>query len=128
MRLIDADKLIEDLEYDIRIDEDILMYEGTELRRRENAQFDKDCKQNAIELLLKTPTAMEWISVREKLPEAKYGESENVLVTRESGEIGFLYFDGGNWCYPDGRCYGNKINPVIAWMPLPESYKGGDTE
>ena len=56
MRLIDADKLIADLEYDIAIDEDILNYVGTVGAERTNTQFDKDCKQNAIDLLMTAPT------------------------------------------------------------------------
>lgn len=52
MRLIDADKLIEDLEYDIELDDRAL--DDTDLllgRDRENVQFDKDCKQNAVDML-----------------------------------------------------------------------------
>ena len=56
MRLIDADALIEDFEHDIAIDEDILGYEGSDLPTRENAQYDKDFKQNAIDWLMRTPT------------------------------------------------------------------------
>lgn len=56
MRLIDADALIGDLEHDVAIDEDILNYVGTVGAERINTQFDKDCKQNAIDLLLRTPT------------------------------------------------------------------------
>ena len=56
MRLIDADKLIADLEYDIASDQEIIGYVGTDLRQREVCQFDKDCKQNAIDLLMREPT------------------------------------------------------------------------
>ena len=56
MRPIDADKLIEDFEHDIAIDEDILGYEGSDLLTRKNAQYDKDFKQNAIDWLMHTPT------------------------------------------------------------------------
>lgn len=51
MRAIDADALIADLEHDVAIDEDMLDYEEMTEDRREIIQFDKDCKQNAIDLL-----------------------------------------------------------------------------
>lgn len=67
MRLIDADKLIEDLEYDIELDDRVL--DDTDLllgRDRENVQFDKDCKQNAVDLLKKASAvdaiSIEWIT------------------------------------------------------------------
>lgn len=62
----------------------------------------------------------EWISVKERLPEAYYGESDNVLVVDEIGIRKILYFDGGCWCYPTGETYDRK---VTHWMPLPEPPK-----
>lgn len=57
MKLIDVDKLIEDLEYDVELDarelDDIDLLLG---RDRELVQFDKDCKQNAINMLKNTLT------------------------------------------------------------------------
>lgn len=66
MRLIDVDALIADLEYDVELDTRALDCLDNE-SRRDIIQFDKDCKQNAIDLLRKAPTAqleqdvMEWI-------------------------------------------------------------------
>ena len=57
MRLIDADALIEDLEYDAELDARAL--DDTDLllgRNRELVQFDKDCKQNTVDMLKKLPT------------------------------------------------------------------------
>jgi hypothetical protein len=70
-----------------------------------------------------------WIPVTERLPYAECGESDNVLATCgcrdvEDGSIRWiktLYFNGGNWCYPTGETY---LEKVYAWMPLPEPYKG----
>lgn len=63
-RLIDADALISDLEYDVELDARALDCLDNEYRR-DIIQFDKDCKQNAIDLLRKAPTAQpeqcEWI-------------------------------------------------------------------
>lgn len=64
----------------------------------------------------------EWISVKERLPEAYYGESDNVLVVDEIGIRKILYFDGGCWCYPTGETYDRK---VTHWMPLPEPPEEG---
>lgn len=56
MRLIDADALIDDLKHDVAVDQDSLDYEELTDSNRENIQFDKDCKQNAIDLLQNAPT------------------------------------------------------------------------
>lgn len=56
MRLIDADRLIDDLKHDVAIDQDSLDYEELTDSNREKIQFDKDCKQNAIDLLQNAPT------------------------------------------------------------------------
>ena len=56
MRAIDADALIDDLEHDVAIDQDTLDYEELTEINRANIQFDKDCKQNAIDLLRNAPT------------------------------------------------------------------------
>lgn len=54
MRLIDADALIDDLKYDVRLDEKALELVG--LSEGASIQFDKDCKNNAIDLLEHAPT------------------------------------------------------------------------
>lgn len=56
MRLIDADALIDDLKHDVVMDQDSLDYEELTDSNREKIQFDKDCKQNAIDLLQNAPT------------------------------------------------------------------------
>ena len=69
-----------------------------------------------------------WIPCSERLPYAEYGESDLVLTTcgyRDAEDTSFrwirmMYFNGGNWCYPTGETYEEK---VYAWMPLPEPYK-----
>ena len=74
-----------------------------------------------------------WIPCSERLPFAEYGEGDNVLATcgYRDGEntsirwIRTLFFNGGNWCYPTGETYDQK---VYAWMPLPEPYREGAQE
>lgn len=58
-RLIDADKLIEDLKHDIAIDQDSLNYEELNEINRKLIQDDKDIKQNAIDLLEHTSYIIE---------------------------------------------------------------------
>ena len=115
MRLIDADALIEKCG-------DWYVEEGTE------SGFI-----GTLENLLATQPTIQpephWIPVTERLPYAEYGESDNVLATCgyrdvEDGSIRWiktLYFNGGNWCYPTGETY---LEKVYAWMHLPEPYKG----
>ncbi len=60
---------------------------------------------------------MEWISVKERLPE----ERMNVLVCfgthKYDVEIG--WFDKGQW-YDDTEYQNINLNNVTHWMPLPE--------
>lgn len=51
MRLIDADALIEDLEYDVELDARALDDMDFVGKRREIVQFDLDCTRNAIRLV-----------------------------------------------------------------------------
>ena len=74
-----------------------------------------------------------WIPCSERLPDAECGESDIVLATCgymnvENTSVRWiktLYFNGGNWCYPTGETYEQK---VYAWMPLPEPYREDDDE
>lgn len=68
---------------------------------------------------LANKTGVGWIPCKKKLPKAEYGESYNVLASTEYKLIRILYFNGGNWCYPTGETFTDK---VVAWMPLPEAY------
>ena len=82
-----------------------------------------------VEALSSAQPEPKWIPCSERLPFAEYGESDNVLATcelRDADDTSYrwvktLYFNGGVWCYPTGETYEQK---VIAWMPLPEPYKG----
>lgn len=87
---------------------------------------DREWEKRWLEPLmrLERKEVSEWIPCSERLPHAEYGESDNVLVTCESKYIRLLYFNGGNWCYPTGEYYEHRIDKVVAWMPLPEPWKG----
>ena len=56
-RYVDIDILIEDLEYDIRIDQESLDREDLSEINCSLIQTDKDIKQNAIDILKHAPTA-----------------------------------------------------------------------
>jgi len=73
------------------------------------------------------PSAQQWIPTSERLPEPE----DEVLLTmdykgRRYVELGNIWSDGTVHTYldeyltPDGR----KYRKVIAWMPLPEPWKG----
>lgn len=64
----------------------------------------------------------QWISTKEKLPKAEYGESDSVLTICELGVMEVLYFDGGCWCKPTGETRVSKFK-ITHWMPLPEPPK-----
>lgn len=82
-RWIDADALINDLEHDIAIDEDILAYVGTDQITRTTTQFDKDCKQNAIDLLIHAPSIDIEPKRGEWIPCSKEGLALTELMRRE---------------------------------------------
>ena len=90
---------------------------------------EKEFYDMAIKALEQEPR---WISVSERMPKAEYGESDSVLVCFENGTQDVLYFDGSNWRYPTGESYisvnykNGWHNKVLAWMPLPTSYKRGE--
>lgn len=65
-----------------------------------------------------------WIPCSERLP--KYGKT--VLITNDKGNVGYGRFHGVEFWREDGDNFWqwkrNTIEHVLAWMPLPEPYKG----
>lgn len=69
-------------------------------------------------------SAVKWIPITERLPEV----SQNVLATTRWGEVTIaerLNFDPECWFVHEGSTNAHTED-IIAWMPLPEPYKGGD--
>ena len=70
-----------------------------------------------------------WIPCSERLPE----ENGQYLITvryKHVDEYEDVYAEHGDWC--DGNwdmfCFGHcgEVESILAWMPLPEPYRGGD--
>jgi len=83
MRLIDADALAKDLEYDIEIDNralDCMDLVGVE---RDHIQRDKDCKQNCMQYLTCAPTI-------DAVPVVRCGECKYRIVNKNYGKKGYL--------------------------------------
>ena len=77
-RLIDADALISDLEYDVELDSRLLDDKGLVGLHREITQFDKDCKANTIAFLKDAPTV--------DAEPVRYGKWYE-LATYDGGEV-----------------------------------------
>lgn len=91
-----------------------------------------DEARQALDMAIKALEEPHWIPCSERLPEAEYGESDNVLTTciYKDAVDGYrsvktLYYNGGVWCYPTGETFEGK---VLAWMSLPEPYGGESDE
>lgn len=81
----------------------------------------------AIEEWNKRSNSMWWISTKKQYPFAEYGEGKSVLTVDSMGIKRVLYFDGGNWCWPDGEpLLTATVYPITHWMPLPEPPKEGE--
>ncbi len=98
-------------------------------KRFENVPTSGTYQEHKLVLDLLNQT--EWIPVSERLPESafgcfvtveeddRYGEPQRVLYPE------FVGYDGETWNNAEGKAIPFD---VIAWMPLPESYKEGDRE
>jgi hypothetical protein len=88
-------------------------------------------RKKAIEAIVELPSAEpEWIPVTEALPK----NAEFVLLTirrldKSYSQIPFIsvgYVSWNQtawWCAHDGDCDAHNVE-VLAWMPLPEPYRG----
>lgn len=99
MRLIDADAIDE------------------EQRQVHGFFYDFDLQ----ELLDEQPTVMQWVPVTEKLPK----EEGYFFVTDEAAGMAETQIDKYIRC-DDGEWVWLYSQHVVAWMPLPEPYRGGE--
>jgi hypothetical protein len=96
------------------IDADALDYE---LGTSDRDIYVRECLAEAPSV---TPEP-HWIPVTERLPE----EDGRYLVCGAKGGIYHANYRGGWWTQVG--CGGKLVPSVVAWMPLPEPYKGVTT-
>lgn len=102
--LIDAEALIEDLEYDIELDQRALDNGDIDHSEREIWQFDKECKQNAVYLLRKAPTV-------DAVPVIRCKDCKH--RPKRTGDEG----NGFDYEFPDYKCPCYCDDPWYNWMP-----------
>ena len=86
-----------------------------------NRPTERDSLIVAVQLAFEAQPEPHWIPVEQALPE----ELTHVLLTAYDGErmgVGFIN-TSGKWCYENEGAVIKGYEP-IAWMPLPEPYKG----
>lgn len=122
MRLIDADTLKTEMTKPIPYDKEIAdkLWEGWH-----------ECTIAVDRLINNAPTIEpKWIPCSERLP----SENGDYLVTLENGVVKILgYSTTQRTTYPkgfyyikDGFSWRHVQNPVVAWMPKPEPWKGAE--
>ena len=80
-----------------------------------------DCNKHWIKVIQEMPKASEWIPCSERLPE----RCAEVLISTHVGVyIGEKTAGGYDICEE----YWVSDKAVLAWMPLPEPYKAGDSD
>lgn len=84
---------------------------------------DRDIAVETIKDLPSAQSKQQWIPVSERLPE----QGQEVICQCRASIIKVLKLDAnGDWYQDVSHCYMRGF--VIAWMPLPEPYKGDDHE
>ena len=75
------------------------------------------------DLFSKKKTEQEWIPMTERLPEKR---GFYLITTEKTNDVDICSWNGSRFeSYPNGCLV--VLRP-LAWMPLPEPYKGGDAE
>lgn len=97
-----------------------LQYKGEYPQDNGLNQYDIESVLNAL------PSAepQRWVPVGERLPDAAWGRgalATEVLVSFAWGSVGTALYSDGEWRYDIGT-YAD--GDVVAWMPLPEPWKG----
>ena len=107
------------------------VYEDAE-RRLERNEITLGEFERLVDIEVIEPKRGEWIPCTERLP----SENGDYFVTLENGVVKILgYSTTQRTTYPkgfyyikDGFSWRQMQNPVVAWMPLPEPWKGADDE
>ena len=96
------------------------------------ALFDRNDFAQALGVIDRQPTIElpQWIPVTERLPKKYIGEW---LCCDKYGNIFILRYENTTpngdcvFCYTDNDGYSVSGHDVVAWMPLPEPWKGGES-
>jgi len=75
---------------------------------------------NTIEMLSEKAREPKWIPCEERLPE----DDEMMLVTVTNWDIDKVWVEVDNYDFEGHDGWWSYHDRVIAWMPLPPSYKG----
>ena len=90
--------------------------------------------KSIVDLLNDLPSAQRWIPVSERLPEPNNVYKDVLsyyLVQNEYGDMmvaTFIKFPGGARVWQQIYQYGAIMEDIVAWMPLPEPWKGEEDE
>ena len=66
-----------------------------------------------------------WIPVTERLPEDRTRVLVTIHTDYKGDKVRSSYYSGGYFCNDNGDCWRVGDEPLLAWMPIPEPYKGG---
>ena len=104
------------------------------LKRRGLTKIEKVIRLDMVGTIETLPSEQQWIPCSERLPEiGEHYVSEPCIVYCSNGAYGFAeleenIFGQVGWdCERDDE-YHEPLGEVIAWMPLPEPWKGEDDE
>lgn len=112
MRLIDADRLKEKvLEW--------LPSDPCGIEEKEHP-IETDIVVSLMMEIEEAPTVSEWIPASERLPSESGWYFVTVQGTERVSDMVWYYHESHEW---NGV---SETQKVLAWMPLPEPYKGGD--
>ena len=117
------DEAIKSMEYS-KAQAEIALSKGVSQYWKQEINWTIEAIEMAIEALEANKPRREWIPISEELP----GDGEWAIWCSNDGVIEIARFkeDCYNHFYPNETSFG--LEDAIAWMPLPEPYKGGEDE
>ena len=84
--------------------------------------IDADPYFNAVEIAIELLNKTRWIPCSERLPSKSGWYFVTVQGVERVSDMVWYYHESHEW---NGV---SETQKVLAWMPLPEPYKGGDTK